>query len=274
LSGAKPLESLTEYFRTPNADTVLVFEMNDVDLEAEDWRERDKIKSRQENWERLCDVVLLAHVSMAESLELVRREAAERGSKISPQAAELLVALLDRDLGRIMKELEKLCLYRETAEEISEADVELLVGNRAAAHGLSLPEAIGTGDPKKLMETFEELIPKGAYLPLVVSDITRYLRQLMLLQESRVRDSREASKILWSARLPAPQTLVPELVRQARAIPRRHLVRCFENALRAEIALRSSPVDDRLIVERFLVELARPLRGKVSGRPASALPRS
>jgi DNA polymerase III delta subunit len=88
------------------------------------------------------------------------------------------------------------------------------------------------------------------------------------VQQSRPRDAREAARVLWSARLPAPQPLMAELLRQARALSSKHLARCLGAALRAEVALRSSPADDRLIVERFLLEIARPLRGKGSSRPA------
>ena len=269
LSGAKGLETLAEYFRHPNPDAVLVFEMADVDLDAEDWREREKSKSRQENWGPLCEVVLLAAPPMREALELIRREAEARGCKITAPAAETLVALLDRDLGRIVQEIEKLCLYR-AGEEISAADINLLAGNRGSSQGLTLPEAIGTGEPSKILESFEAVVPKGAYLPLLVSEITRYLRQLLLLQQARVGDPRGASTILWSARLPAPQPLLPELVQQARAFPPQHLVRSFQGALQTELALRSSPADDRLIVERFLLQLAEPLRPKAAAKPPTA----
>ena len=255
LSGVKALESLSEYFRDPSPDSVLVFEMTDVDLETDDWREKEKIKSRQENWADLCEVVLLAPPSMAESLELVRREAAERGKKISPPAAENLVAMLDRDFGRIVKEIEKLCVY-SGAEEISADDVSLLTGSRGAPQHLSLPEAIGTGDLAKVLEAFDESVPRGAYLPLVLADIARHLRQVLLLQQAKVRDPREASRMLWSARLPAPQTVLPELLRQARAVPQERLVRCFQRAFDTDLSLRSSPTDERMVVERYLVDLA------------------
>jgi DNA polymerase III subunit delta len=266
LSGAKPLEILRQYFRDPNPNTVLVFEMTGIDLESQDWREREKTKALQEHWESIAEVVLLAPPSRKESIALVRQEASERGCKITPQIAEYLVALMDRDLGRIVKELDKLSLFHSLGEEITAADVSLLAGNPGISRGHSLPEAIGTGDASSIIEAFDDLIPKGAYLPLVLSELSRYLRQLLLLQERRVRDSREASKILWSARLPAPQTLLSELVRQARTLPPRHLVRCLQSALNADVALRSSPADDRLIVERLLLYISRPLRSQAAAR--------
>ena len=268
LSGAKPLESLRDYFRDPSPTSILGLEMLDVDLEGEDWREKEKIKSRQEHWAELCEVVLLLAPPLPELLELVRREAAERGRKITPQAAEALIAELDGDLGRITQEIEKLGLYTAESEEISQNDVAVLVGSRESSGAGSLIEAIGSGDAASVLKAFDELIPKGAYLPLVVADLARYLRQLLLLQESKVRDPREASRMLWSARLPAPQALVPELLRQARAFLPEHLTRSLQEAFEADLALRSSPADERLILERYLLDLARPLRAKRPPAPA------
>jgi DNA polymerase-3 subunit delta len=270
ISGAKPLESLRAYFSNPNPDTVLVFEMTDVDLDSEDWREKEKAKSRQQQWEDICEVVLLQSPSLEKMLELVRREAADRGCGISPAAAENLIAFTERDLGRIVKDLEKLCLYRPAGEEITEQDVELLAGGRGASRSLSLPEAVGTGKPAAIIEAFDDRVPKGAYLPLVLAELTRYLRQLLLLQGVRAGDARQASSILWNARLPAPQPLLPELVRQSRAMPPRHLRHCLQAALQAEVTLRSSPANDRLIVERFLLELARPFNPAPDGRLSHA----
>ncbi|HWP83654.1 MAG TPA: DNA polymerase III subunit delta [Terriglobia bacterium] len=259
LALSRSLELAQDYFRNPSPDTVLVFEMDDVDLDAADWREREKIKTRQEHWESFCEVVLLASPPLRESIAIVQQEAAARGGKIAPEAAERLLAFCDRDLGRVVMELEKLCLYANGSEIRPEA-VELLSGRLGSAPAMSLPEAIGSGDASKLLEALAALVPKGAYLPLTLAEVTRYLRQLLLLQQRRIRDPREASRILWSARLPAPPALLPELLRQARAFPPAHLLRCFREAWRAEQMLRSSPADERLVVERFLLTMAAPLR--------------
>lgn len=269
LSTAKQLEPLAEYFRDPNPGTVLVFEMNDVDLDTEDWRERDKIKSRQQHWEELCEVALLASPSWKESLELVREEVAARGCRIAPEAAESLVAFTEGDFGRTVNEIEKLCLFCGSGAEIAVRDVELLAGSGGISPGRSLPQAIGSGEAATIFETFAARVPKGSYLPLVVADVTRYLRQLLVLREARPRTAQEAAKILWSVRLPAPPALLPELLRQARALSTDHLMRCFQAALRTERALRSSPADDRSLVERLLLEIASPLRARGGAPPAA-----
>jgi DNA polymerase-3 subunit delta len=259
ISGAKHLESVAAYFEDPSPHAVLVFEMMDVDLATDDWREKEKIKSRQERWAELCDVVLLVAPPHAELMEMIRSEAGERGRKISPLGAERMAAALDSDAGRIAQEIEKLCLYSPEAAEISESDVALLAGTREQSGAASLVEAVGSGDSARILAAFDELVPRGAYLPLVLADLARTLRQLLLLQETRQRDPRSASRALWNARLPAPQGLLPELLRLARAFSKQHLVRSLQRAFDADLALRSAAPDDRLILEQFLLDLARPL---------------
>jgi DNA polymerase-3 subunit delta len=167
---------------------------------------------------------------------------------------------MDRDLGRMVQELEKLCLFCGAGAEITAAAVELLSGSRGTSQAQSLPQAIGTGDPSIVIQVVEDRIPRGSYLPLVLADLARHVRQLLLLQSRHVRDGREASKILWSARLPAPQPLIPELLRQSRQLSPRHLVQCLQDILQAEVDLRSSPADERLVLERLSLGIARPLR--------------
>ncbi|HEY7679760.1 MAG TPA: DNA polymerase III subunit delta, partial [Terriglobia bacterium] len=198
LSATKGLPSVKAYFEDSSPFTVLVFEMMDVDLVTEDWREKEKAKARLEAWEGICEVALLAAPDLAECMELVRQECAARGRKISAQAAESVAAMLERDLGRIVMEVEKLCLHNPEGGEITEEEVYSVVGSRAAPTGLSLTEAIGSGDARKAFEAVAEAMRGGAYLPLVISELARTLRQLLLLQESNTRDPRQAAKVLWS----------------------------------------------------------------------------
>ena len=90
--------------------------------------------------------------------------------------------------------------------------------------------------------------------------MTRYLRQLILLKESKVRDPRQAANVLWGARLPAPQGYLPSLLEQSRRFRGRSLLQALPLAYETEIALRSSPPEDRIIMERFVLQLMKPLQ--------------
>ena len=255
----KRSDEFADYFRDPNPYSTLVLEMMDVDLDSDEWREREKVKSRLEAFGGVCDVVLLAAPSFDEALQLVREEAQARGRTISPEAAEQLVAGLDRNMGYIRMEIEKLCLYSPEKDRIEAEDWKLWSSEAVGNVDLPLTEAIGSGNPKKALEALVGVEQSGKYAPLVILEITRYLRQLILLRENRVRDPRQASNILWGAKLPAPQSSLPHLMQQARNFSGGILLRGLRLAYEAEVALRSSPPDDRIILERFVLELMKPL---------------
>ena len=278
-------DDLTAYFRDPSPDAVLVFEMMDVDLDSDDWREQKSVQSRLEALGTLCDVVLLAAPSFGDAMELVREEAAARGCAISPDAAELLLTSFDRDMGRIRMELEKLSVARPEMSrpelsrpepsqpgtpasgssrpgfQIEAEDVTRLSAGLSGGSSLPLVDALSSGDPQKALEALAEVERTGRYAPLVLLEVTRYLRQLVLLREKKVRDSRQAASVLWSARLPAPQGILSSLIEQSRKIKGRNILSALEAAYHAEIALRSSPPSDRIILERFVLRvlnLSRP----------------
>ena len=106
---------------------------------------------------------------------------------------------------------------------------------------------------------FRSLHNQSEYAPLVAGEVASYLRQLILLKEAGVRDPRQASRVLWSGKVPAPPDQMGELLRQARGFSARHLARSMRLAYRTDIALRSSPPDERALLERLVLSIMRPL---------------
>ncbi len=252
-----PSDDLSAYLLQPNPSTTIVFEMMDVNLESDDWREREKAKARLAAFEDLCDVILLVSPNFRAAMELLRQEAAALGRKISPAAAEQLLTVFDKDMGRIRMELEKICLYNPEKESVDLEDLEPMVPALAGKAGTTLAEAIGAGDKKKALEILEELERSGKYLPLVISEVARYLRQLIVLKENRARDTRQAGKVLWSAKLPAPPNVLPALLGQGRKMSGAQLLRGLQLAFEADLALRSSPPRARIVLEQFILQLFR-----------------
>ena len=264
----KQSDSLTAYFSNPNPSSTLVFEMTDVNLESDDWREREKAKSRIEAFESICEVVLIGSPDFEEAVELVRRAAAEHGQKITPQAAEQLVAAFHRNMAEIQLEVEKLCLYDPEKGRIDSDDLNRMIGGASGQSSAGLSDAIGARDATAALKILDGLRRGGKYAPLVIAEVARYLRQLILLKESKVRDERQAARVLWDSKLGAPQGVIPELLRQARNFTGAELLRGLDLAFKADLALRSSPPDEALILERMILELLRP--GRPAGSPLPA----
>ena len=248
--------SLESYFQRPNPASTLVLEMMDMDLQSEDWREKEKAKSRLERLEGLCDVVLLLRPEAGETAAIVRQEAERRGCGISPEAAAQLAAIHGCDLGRICQELEKLCLYNAGKDRIELGDLEAGAKGEGIEAAVSLAEAIGAGDREKALEILDAMLQEGRYLPLVVSELARHFRQLIVLKEAKVQNPRQAAKILWEAKVGVPPNLVPALVNASRRYSGSALLEGLRLAFEADLALRSSPADPRIVFERFILSLA------------------
>jgi DNA polymerase-3 subunit delta len=86
-----------------------------------------------------------------------------------------------------------------------------------------------------------------------------------VILEKNVRDSRAIWQALWQG-FRMPPFAADDLIRQARRFKnRRELTRALRLIARADLELRSSPPDKRLVLERLVYELAS------EPNPASAL---
>jgi len=249
--------SLPAYFANPNPSTTLVFEITDVNLESDDWREKDKAKARMEAFEGVCDLVLLLTPSFEEAASLVRRAVAQRGQKITPEAAEQLVAAFHRNMAQIQLEIEKLCLYDPEKGQIDSSDLTRSMAGGAGEVSLGLSDAIGARNAAAALEALDALRRSGKYAPLILAEVARFLRQLIVLNESQARDAWQASRLLWELKIGAPQSAVPQLMRQARNFTGAELARGLEQAFEADLALRSSPPEETLVLERLVLNLVQ-----------------
>ncbi len=86
--------------------------------------------------------------------------------------------------------------------------------------------------------------------------LARTFRQMLVILEKNVRDSRAIWQALWQGfRIAAVRGGRP--YRQARRYKsRRDLTRALRLIARADLELRSSPPDKRLVLERLVYELA------------------
>ncbi len=86
--------------------------------------------------------------------------------------------------------------------------------------------------------------------------LARTFRQMLIIVEKNVRDSRSIWQALWPG-FRMPPFAVDDLIRQARRYKsRRDLTHALRLIARADLDLRSSPVSKRLVLERLVLDLA------------------
>ena len=86
--------------------------------------------------------------------------------------------------------------------------------------------------------------------------LARTFRQMLIILEKNVRDSRAIWGVLWQG-FRMPPFAADDLIRQARRYKSRSdLTRALRLIARADLEIRSSPPDKRLVLERLVLGLA------------------
>jgi DNA polymerase-3 subunit delta len=85
--------------------------------------------------------------------------------------------------------------------------------------------------------------------------LARTFRQMLVILEKNVRDSRAIWQALWQG-FRVPPFAAEDVIKQARRYKsRRELTRALRLLARADLALRSNPPSKRLILEKLVLDL-------------------
>ena len=86
--------------------------------------------------------------------------------------------------------------------------------------------------------------------------LARTFKQMLVVLERNVRDSRAIWQALWQG-FRVPPFAADDLIRQARRYKsRRELTRALRLIARADLDLRSNPVSKRMVLENLVLALA------------------
>jgi DNA polymerase-3 subunit delta len=272
--GAKKEEfaALKDYFRSPNPQAVLIFVADHLripaDLRRMDLQDKERFERIRETLGDDCGVVELARVDEADAVRWLLATAESREMKFDPDAARELADALGADMMLIASELEKLMLYAFDRKRITLGDVETMVLAAKQRSLYELTDAISARDKPRALALLHGLLnasdggEDSAIGHLYM--LARTFRQMIVILEKNVRDSRAIWQALWQG-FRMPPFAAEDLIRQARRYSsRRELTQKLRLIANADLELRSSPPDKRLVLERLVMQLASEPRPKVS----------
>jgi len=85
--------------------------------------------------------------------------------------------------------------------------------------------------------------------------LSRTFRQMLVISERNVRDTRALWQALWQG-FRVPPFAAEDVIRQARRYKsRRELTSAIRRIARADLALRSNPVSKRFVLENLVLDL-------------------
>jgi len=287
--GAKKDEfaALDRYFQSPNPQALILFVADHLtlptDLRRMEREDKDRYDRIKETLGEHCGIVELQKVEEADAARWVIGTAEERGVKCDPEAARELVDALAVDMMIIRSELEKLLLYvsapvRENNLDATQfghitlGDVETMVLAAKQRSLYELTDALSQRDRPRALSLLHGLLhasdggEDSAIGHLYM--LARTYRQMLIIHEKNVRDSRAIWQVLWQG-FRMPPFAADVLIQQARRYKsRREISRAMRLIARADVELRSGPVDKTLVLERLILDLATEPRNGVFAESA------
>jgi DNA polymerase-3 subunit delta len=236
-------------------------------MDMDDKNRYERIRETLGEW---CGVVELARVDEADALRWIAAEAKRQEVAFDADAARELTDALGADMMLIASEFEKLVLYAGQKRHVTLGDVETMVLAAKQRSLYELTDAISAKDKARALTLLQGLLnasdggEDSAIGHLYM--LARTFRQMLVILEKNVRDSRAIWQALWQG-FRMPPFAADDLIRQARRYKsRRELTRALRLIAKADLELRSQPADKRLVLERLVQQLAsEPKPAELSG---------
>jgi len=196
--------------------------------------------------------------------------------KLEQDAAREMVDALGGDMMMISGELEKLTLYVGEKKRITLGDVETMVLAAKQRTLYELTDAISAKDRPRALEVLEAIMSSGDGDEAAIGHLymlAKTFRQMLVISERNVRDSRALWQVLWQG-FRVPPFAAEDIIRQARRYKsRRELTRAIRLIGRADLALRSNAPSKRLVLEKLVLDLcSEPKLAEVPGWYQEELP--
>jgi DNA polymerase-3 subunit delta len=264
--GAKKDEfaALDRYFRSPNPQALLIFIADFLRIPSDtrrmDMDDKNRFERLNETLGEHCGMVELARVNEEDAMRWIVSTAQEAETRVEPDAARELADALGGDMMCISSELEKLLLYAVGRGRITLGDVETMVLSAKQRTLYELTDAISSRNRARALALLQGLLNSsdGAEDSAIghLYMLARTFRQMLVIVEKNVRDQRAIWQALWQG-FRLPPFAADDVIRQARRYKsRRELTRALRLIARADLELRSSPPDKRLVLERLVYDLA------------------
>ena len=258
--------AIDEYFRNPNPQALIIFVADHLSLPSDvrkmDMQDKERAEKIRETLGDVCGVVELQRVTGEDAVEWVLAASRDSGTPFAEDAARELVDALGADMLMVKSEVEKLLLYASAqgAARVELADVETMVSAAKQRSLYELTDSISLKDAPRALALLQGLLnaSEGGDEAAIghVFMLAKTFRQMLILNEKRVTDQRAMWQVLWPGFRVAPFA-ADQLIAQARRYrDRGELMTGIRLIARADVELRSSPPDKRLVLERLVMRLA------------------
>lgn len=234
------------YFDAPSDSAILVF------LAGESIDRRTRLYKQIDQRGRAVECAPLRR--QRDVIAWLRARAADRGLRLSEDAAAQLAMSVAGGLRGLATELDKLATFVGAGGTIDREVVAALVPRTAEVRIFDLIDAVAEGRQRQAIDLLSEALSQGEQ-PLRVTALLA--RQFRLAIQARVMVDDGANSSRVAEGLGLHPFVAEKLVKQCRRFSRDGLCRALELLLEADIAIKTGRRDPRLALEVLVIELMR-----------------
>jgi DNA polymerase-3 subunit delta len=243
---------LAGYLRDASPGVVLAFDCERFDLDGDDKAKLDRVRKF---YASIRDVVEMRRYSVEDAAAEVANLARRAKLQIEPDAVALLIESLAADVARIAVEIEKLSLYAGPGRTITTEDIGALVPDARATTIFALVNALGRRDRARSLAVLDTLTKEGEYLPLALAFLAGQFRLALAAKEAGLRSAQQIQAHFTRNGVPVWSSRAEQIYQTVSKFSGEQLRRGIQLVYEADKGLRDARPDDRIVMERFVMEL-------------------
>lgn len=242
---------LVEYMKNPTPGVMVVIEAIRFDFEGEEKRRQDRVRKF---YAAVPDVVELRRFGAHEARQEAEKLVSAAGFRIDPAALDLLVEALGADIARIAVEIEKLSLYA-SRRVVNVDDIAALVPDARASNIFALVNAMGRRDRARSLEILDTLTREGEYLPLALAFLSTQFRMALVAREAGLKSSSQIQQHFQRIGVQMWGSRAEQVYQTVSKFNGPQLSKAMKLLFEADRNLRDARPDDRIVMERLILEL-------------------
>jgi DNA polymerase-3 subunit delta len=250
-AGSGDAAPLVEYLKDPSPGVTLVFEAIRFDFEGDDKKKQERVRKF---YSAVPEVVELARFRSDEARSEAQALVKASGFSIAPDALDLLVEALGADIARIAVEIEKLSLFAG-GRAVTVEDVTALAPDARATTIFALVNALGRRNRAQALGLLDTLTKEGEYLPLALTFLSTQFRMALAAREAGLKSAHQVQGHFSKLGTPMWPSRAEQVWQTVSKFSQAQLQRAIDLIFEADKGLRSARPDDRIVMERFVLEL-------------------
>lgn len=240
------LKTLTELLKNPNESTVLVFYSTDENL---DFKKAGKLKKAVD---ALGDRGFACEFALKDKLTLKRAlcaKAREAYVEMDMETAEYLIDCCSLQYSVLLNELEKLVAFTNGGEITKEA-VDACVIKSINASAFDLAKAILSGNFEKAYLLVDDLFSSRQEAIMILSALSSAFLDIYRAK-CGIAEGKSQADIADDFSYPKNRSFaVQNAMKTARSFSIKQIRKCVDALYEADLELKSSKLEDRLVLEK------------------------